>query len=294
MSTRPVDGAVIELLGFDDPDRAEVERLLVDPDMRDPARRAAEAIAPHLGTFHEARLEHLGLPSLAWLRAYVEMAPALIEHHERLGVPADITHATLVDVGRNVRIHRLRHGEFGFETWTWLIPHYVGMLFGIGRLTFALQRTELSIAANEVRAVPEGIEAGAWVVGMHIPESGPLSEQQVDDSVCRARAFFAEVFPGMPVVAGVCESWLLDPYLTAHLPSDSNLVRFANRFSLVGDPVDAPTEALFFLFRERDRARIPHLEYPTTLQRLVLDRFDRGEAWQVRTGLLAWSDSAVT
>lgn len=281
--------ATLDLLGFDDADRRDVERLLADPAVAEAARLAEKAILPFLGTFEEARLDHLGIPPLAWLRAYVELTPRLVAYHQQLGVPAEVTGTTLADVGRNTRIHRLRHGAFGLETWTWLIPHYVGMLYGLGRLTFALQRTELSVPAGSVAALPAGIAAGDWVVGMHIPESGPLSPDLVDESIRLAHGFFGTVFPDRRIVAGVCESWLLDPYLVRSLPADTNLVRFAERYTLVGDPVDAPTEALYFLFRERDRSKLSRLEHPTSLQRLVIDRYDRGEAWQVGTGVLAWS-----
>ncbi|MCI0158458.1 DUF5596 domain-containing protein [Leifsonia shinshuensis] len=290
MSTNTADTDTLDLLGFDDADRRDVERLLTDPAVAEAARLAEKAILPFLGTFEEARLDHLGIPPLAWLRAYVELTPRLIAHHEGLGVPAEVTGSTLADVGRNTGIHRLRHGGFGLETWTWLIPHYVGMLFGIGRLTFALQRTQLAVPAGSVSALPGGIAPGDWVVGMHIPESGPLSPDQVDESIRRAREFFGTVFPDRRIVAGVCESWLLDPFLARSLPADTNLVRFAERYTLVGEPVDAATEALYFLFRERDRTRLPHLEHPTALQRLVIERYDRGEAWQVATGVLAWGD----
>ncbi len=288
MNTTTADAGTLDLLGFDDADRRDVERLLADAAVAEAARLAEKAILPFLGTFEEARLDHLGIPPLAWLRAYVELTPRLVAYHEQLGVPAEVTRTTLADVGRNTRIHRLRHGGFGLETWTWLIPHYVGMLYGLGRLTFALQRTEFSVPAGGVAALPAGIAPGDWVVGMHIPESGPLNPDEVDESIRLAHGFFGAVFPDRRIVAGVCESWLLDPYLVRSLPADTNLVRFAERYTLVGDPVDAPTEALFFLFRERDRARLPRLEHPTSLQRLVIDRYDRGEAWQVGTGVLAW------
>ena len=159
-----------------------------------------------------------------------------------------------------------------------MIPHYTGMLFALGRLNYALHPTKETI---------DGVMApGDWVPGIHIPESGPLTPEAVDASLAQARAFFDTHFPDKPVAVAVCESWLLDPYLVSHMPAETNIGAFGRRFTLMGQPCDAATEALFFVYRTRDLSRVPTLPRDTMLQRLVLDRAERGDAWQNALGYL--------
>ena len=53
-----------------------------------------------------------------------------------------------------------------------------------------------------------------------------------------------------------------------------------------GERSDGPTEALYFVFRTRDTARLGELPRATSLQRAVLERFERGETWQTARGYL--------
>lgn len=268
---------VLDLLDIDEVDRVAVERLLANPALATPTRKAARRLRARLGTYTEEPETDASIAPEAWLRAYIDETRATVAHLATLGVPDDVIRSTFADLGRNLRIHRRHHGSFGMETWDWLLPHYTGAMFAIGRLNYSVHRTALS--------VPGILAAGDWVVGMHIPESGPLDPAAVDASLQSAGRFFAEVFPDMHIKIGVCDSWLLDPHLVERLPA-SNIAAFARRFSILGAGVEAPTEALFFLFRERDRERVQLEGRGSSLERTVLDRYDTGEAWRVPVGWL--------
>ncbi len=80
---------------------------------------------------------------------------------------------------------------------------------------------------------------------------------------------------------------MLDPYVAGHLDSDSNIVRFANRFTPYGHPLDAPTDAVYFTFRTRSvDPELASLPRRTSLQRMVLERIDDGGCWQLGFGYL--------
>ena len=127
---------------------------------------------------------------------------------------------------------------------------------------------------------------GGWALGIHIPQSGPLTPEAVDSSLLHARTFFARHFPDKSAPVAVCASWLLDPYLTDHLPQNANIVAFAGRFTPLAPPCDDATAALFFVFRTRDVHLLATLPRRTTLQRLVVDRAQNNELWQIGTGYM--------
>ena len=275
---------LFDLLAIEEADRAGCARLLDDTadtaDIADPPAVAEvrRALLDRLGSFSEAPFETTSTSPMVWLTAYLQVAPTVLNWHRARGIPRQVTRETFADVGRNLAIHRRAHGEFGLETWDWLTAHFTGMLFALGRLNFMLHPTQQFV---------EGVmEPGDWVPGIHIPESGRLTPQAVDDSLLLARGFFSTCFPDKPVTTAVCVSWLLDPYLLRNLPEEANIASFVRRFVPMGSPVDDATAGMFFVFRTRDRAMLAALPRDTRLQSLVLDRAARGEAWQIGSGYL--------
>jgi hypothetical protein len=268
---------ILDLLAVAEGDRAVCAGLLEA--LENPAVIAVEAeLARRLGSFSVAPPEVGCTDSMTWLTAFLRRTPTVARWYDAHGVPASVIAATFADVGRNLRIHRRAHGEFGLETWDWLIPHYTGMMFALGRLNFMLHPAPVTI---------EGVlTAGQWYLGIHVPESGPLSPATVDESVDSAAKFFPEFFPDRPVDIAVCESWLLDPVLVEVMGAGTNVGAFGQRFTKLRAPYDDASAALFFVFRTRELGDVPSLPRRTSLQRLVLDRAERGEAWQIGTGYL--------
>ena len=269
---------LFDLLAITEEDRVGCAQLLAGAADQAAVAEAKAALTSRLGSYSEEPLKALTTDPMAWLTAYLQLTPTIVDLHRDLGVSADVTRATLADVGRNLAIHRRAHAEFGLETWDWLIGHYTGMMFGLGRLNFMLHPTNKTIDCV--------MAPGDWVPGIHIPESGPLTAEAVDASLVLAKAFFAKHFPDKPVAVAACESWLLDPYLLEHLPTGTNIAAFASRFTLMGHSYDDATSAMFFLFRTRDLSQLPFLARDTTLRRLVLDRADNGDPWQISAGYL--------
>jgi len=260
-----------DLLAVRPDDRRDLENLRVDPDQVAPV---AAVLRERIGTFPAERPE-LEAPEPVWIAAFLETLPDLLAHFRELGIPDEIVRDTLADFGQHLALNRIVRGGFGMETRWWLTNHWSGSLYTLGRLQFQLYRSET--------AGPD-VEAGDWVLGIHIPETGPLTPAAVDDSLGRAKEFFARTFPDKPVRAGTCVSWLLDPYLLDHLPPDSNTTRFARRFTPAGEPWDEQGDAVYFVFRTRDLEHLDSLPRDTALQRLVLDRIAAGGTWQVARG----------
>lgn len=269
---------LFDMLAITDADRADCSRLLAGAVDQAAVAEAKASLTSRLGSYSEEPLDASTTDPMAWLTAYLQLTPTIVDWHRDLGVPAEVTYATLADVGRNLAIHRRAHAEFGLETWAWLISHYTGMMFALGRLNFMLHPTKETI---------DGVMApGDWVPGIHIPESGPLTPELVDASLVQAEEFFATYFADKPVAVAVCVTWLLDPYLIKHMPMNSNIGSFVRRFTPMGQLADDQTEALFFLFRTRDLSRLNTLPRDTMLQRFVLDRAAAGQPWQTGSGYI--------
>lgn len=271
-------GELFDLLAIAPDDRLDCERLLEGAVDQTAVAEAKALLLAGLGRFGETPFETRIADPMVWLTAFLGLTPTVVEWHRLSGVPTDVTRASFADVGRNVAKNRQVHSEFGLETWQWLTPLYTGMMFTLGRLNFKLQTTDEKLVGV--------LAPGDWILGIHIPESGPLTSEMVDASLVQAKTFFARCFPDQPVAIATCVSWMLDPYLREHMSVETNIGSFARRFTAMGCPQSDPTSALFFVFRTRDLGQVPTLPRNTTLQRLVLDRAVAGDPWQIGAGYL--------
>lgn len=200
------------------------------------------------------------------LLALLVTAPEVADWHTRRGLPAEVSAATLAELGQQAWVHRLTFGTFGLHTHDWLTLAWSGALYWLGRLQFNLQ-----------------LEGDGWVLSTHIPRTGPLTPKSVDQALAAARAFFARYFPEYPARAFLCTSWLLDPALTDALP-DSNLAAFQRRWSPTGDRYPGEADVLFFVFSRRGATDLGDLPRDSALQRAVLDRLADGRGWSNVTG----------
>jgi hypothetical protein len=264
------------LLGFTDADRDATEKLEVD---RTVVKEFAESLRRVLGTFPAEGDFKAPDDWRISLAMFLETLPDIRRYHQQLGVSDEVSWATLADLGRQLSVSRRTNGEFGLETHWWATIHWSGMIYALGRLQFLLHQVPDS------KPVP-GTEPGEWVIGVHIPETGPLTPEAVDDSFAQAREFFPRVFPEYPVKTATLGSWLIDPYLLDNLPQESNMVRFGRRFTPYSEPTDSQDSAIFFTFRTHGLGHLDELPQDTTLQRLVVRRIKEGGTWQTAFGYL--------
>ncbi|MBU2669855.1 DUF5596 domain-containing protein [Actinoplanes bogorensis] len=196
---------------------------------------------------------------------YLALVDVVRAYHREREIPDAVSWATLADFGRNLAVDRRMNGEGWPIMQAWLTLHVRGGLYELGRLQH--QRGE--------------------TIGLHIPESGPLSPLSVQESLDQAREFFPRHFPEERYTEFSCGSWLLDPQLREYLPAESNIVRFQERFTLspYEEPVglDADVEVKRFVFRTLSTP-LDQLPRRTALQRAVLDHWSAGRQFQWRYG----------
>ncbi|GAA2630990.1 hypothetical protein Adu01nite_25900 [Paractinoplanes durhamensis] len=207
----------------------------------------------------------------AWRHLYVYGYLALLDvvtgYHRDHGIPDAVTWTTLADLGRNLAVDRRMNREGWPVMQAWLTLHARGGLYELGRLQH--QRSD------------DGS------LGLHIPESGPMTPAAIDASLAEARAFFPRHFPDERYTSFSCGSWLLDPQLREYLPADSNIVRFQQRFELEpyekDDGPDADVEVLRFGFRTLTTP-LDRLPRDSVLQRAIIDHLRAGRHWHWRQG----------
>ncbi|MGW4564354.1 acyltransferase domain-containing protein [Streptomyces sp. NPDC004561] len=246
---------------------------------RDPADTGRDRVLADLLAAAPAELD-------GTFAVYVFLAalPTTLARHRERGIPAEVSRRTLADLGRNMATHRRRRGTAGLEAPGWLVHHFRGELYQLGRLQFERarhgQRTSAVIAAAGL-----GVAPGTPCLNLHIPDfNGPLTPSACDRSLALAQDFFALHFPEERPSAALCHSWLLDPQLRRYLPADSNILRFQDRFRVAREDTEpADTEPVRFVFGDPD---LPVAELPrrTTVERAVGDHLRAGGHWFVGHG----------
>jgi hypothetical protein len=280
--------AIFERLAIDEQDRREILAAWPSPET-DPATWRS------LGGTYDALVSDLGgselldLPRPAvestllgryfFVYVYLAALADVRRFHTRRRISDEISWATLSDLGRNLKRDRLLLGDGGLRTSRWLTLHFRGSIYQLGRLQFNRMNARAAHVADSFRD-------GEPTLGIHIPESGPLTPEACDDSFAQARRFFPRHFPETPTRIATCTSWLLDPQLDDYLAPDSNIVRFGRRFTLVGDGYDGDADVLRFVFH-RIGSKIDDLPQRTTLERAIVAHLRAGKHWRNRTGWLA-------
>jgi len=267
-------------------------RVTDDPELRRFLEASVEELVQGMGEIGGA----VDLPELDWasgaLRrcfpAYVFVAalPHTRAHHRERGIPAEVSRRTLADLGRNMAVYRRRHGRAGVQAPWWLIHHFRGELYQLGRLQFERarhgERTARVLAAAGLDLAP-----GTPCLNMHVPDFlGPLSPAACDRSLALAGEFFARHYPEQTYRTVLCHSWLLDPQLRSYLPEDSNVVRFQERFRVAReDREPADKEPVQFVFGDPELP-VENLPRGTSVERAVGDHLRAGGHWYIGHGWL--------
>jgi GNAT-like C-terminal domain/N-acyltransferase N-terminal domain len=219
---------------------------------------------------------------------YLSMVPVTLAYHRSRGVPEDISWATLADLARHMEINRRLRGTVGVDEPWWMTLHLRGEVYECGRLQYHVHQLG---PAGEVYWYPEdeaaergvGWRIGDPALGIHIPESGPLTPELCEASLATAREFAKACFPERDRRIATCASWLLDDQLAEYLPADSNIIRFQRRFEVVPGGWEHSEGVLSFVFH-RNEPDLDALPQETTLQRAVVAHLRNGGQWRGRTG----------
>ncbi len=233
--------------------------------------------------------ESLGvLQRYFFVYVFLAALPTVRAFHRARAIPDEVSRRTLADLGRHMAVHRRNHGQGGFDNAFWLMLHFRGEIYELGRLQF--ERARLGRRTGEAMAaagLPYG--PGDSALSVHIPAFwGPMTPAACDASFARARVFFARHFPEEPYEIAVCHSWLIDEQLAEYLPEESNIIQFQRRFHLAYRPgADEASDASIVRFVFGLTNVTPDvLPRRTTLERAVGDHLRAGRHWHGGAGWL--------
>ena len=234
---------------------SEAQRAMVDDKVAIMAR--------HMGVVQPAPPRFQPQPSahpLFYVLVYAAALAQVKAYHRARGVPESISRLTVADVGRNIAVHRRRTGLPGIDPPHWLQLHFCGTRYQIGRLQYE-----------------QAVEDGEPVLSIHIPTfCGPLSPAACEDSLRRAKAFFARHFPEIPYQTAVCHSWLLDEQLREYLPAQL-------QHPAVSAQIHAASRR-----SGKTTSRSSASSFPgTPLHRKVIEHLEAGRHWRTGSGWLA-------
>lgn len=300
MLRAPSAPALLELLGITGQDLAELAPLLAraaaDEQILAEITRTANLLRSAVGievpevdlAAEQAQRTALqqslapGQGLLEILALAVSTSTVRAWHRER-GLSSEQSWRTLADLGQQMRVHRRSSGLLGLHQLPWMALNWAGRLVDLGRLQFDLHRTE------------EGTAEERWVIGTHIPATGPLDPAAVEDSFVRATDYFETHYgdlaaqrPGSAPAFGhefFCDSWLMNELLAQELGEDSNLGGFVRRWEILSH-TRSDDSAAFFVFGARPPYAADELPRTTRLERLVGQRLADGRGWDVGIGRL--------
>lgn len=217
-----------------------------------------------------------------YVHVFLVVLPSVKQYHRARGISDRVSRLSLVDLGRNLTVHRMRFGVRGLHNPGWFAVHFSGGVYDLGRLQF--QRSRLDEAmARSLQASGVTLAARDPALEVHIPEFwGPLTPEACRRSFERAKNFFTRHFPEERYHVAVCHSWLLDDQLQEYLPEDSNIVQFQRRFNLV-DGTDNDFAIARFVFG-RVGSPISDMPRQTRLEEAIVAHLEAGRHWREGAG----------
>src|SRR5699024_2690180 len=136
--------ATLRYLEVPEEDIPDVVRLAPSPDSDPDAWWFLERGVHSLGLFmgsvtrppRVASLRDINDPvyRFFYVHMFVAALPRVQCYCRQRGIPEETVQATLADLGRNVRVHRKREGTGGLGVAFWLMLHFRGMIYQLGRL----------------------------------------------------------------------------------------------------------------------------------------------------------------
>jgi len=166
------------------------------------------------------------------------------------------------------------YGTFVFGSFRTL---YTFESFFIGRLQY-----EDRILGFDYKDIAK---KGDRIVGLHIPSTGPLTPELVDESLARAYEFYKPDGDGYLVLH--CHSWMIYPPLYELFPENSNLRKFYHRFDIVSVEEDERNDDLWRIFNTMD-TDISKYPLDTALRRNFYEYIKSGKKMGYGVGIIAY------
>ena len=213
------------------------------------------------------------------LLAFLYMCDALEKKYAQYGISNEILLDTLSDIVRWCDVWSDIKGDLYLGEISWLSRSMNFNLFQLGRLQYCIHEVTEKFTGY-------GMKLGESFIGVHIPSIGPLRAEEVCASLDTAREFLAKYFPQVEYSYFSCLSWLLDDTLKEMLPQDSNILKFAEMFTIVDNmPSDSILHYVFGCNVKREN--IDCQQCKSSFARKVKSAVQEGRVFYQPRGLIA-------
>jgi hypothetical protein len=184
---------------------------------------------PLIGVLSEAKR------GLLQLITALSLYPDIKRLYSEKNLPNELLHLTMSDIDIWMRYYKELHGEWGFPVWGWIIRHFKGKIFRLGRLQFEFSHWFLPtrVYRHKDGNVVVLIEGGHKLRsdGQFFNADSKQAESGVWESILVESDEHVQAFPIMP--QGHVQNRLVklskkvwqeifksgDPYLNVHIPS---------------------------------------------------------------------------
>lgn len=215
------------------------------------------------------------------------------QEYRKRGIPDVIFYDTMGDIRVWCDNYAQKHGKVGLDNFGWIVNHLRLKLFRLGRLQFQFIKFYYPLFAQKSATDASPYKRGQNALFVHIPQGSPLTEDACDKSFGYARRFFRKRFSEYRPQAFITESWLLGSCNRQLLGEESNIVKFAGRFTIMGERKDVrQTAERIFGYDLPDRVE----DYPedTRLRAAAKRRLLQGDAFYCGFGYIPFDDGSPT
>lgn len=164
------------------------------------------------------------------LAAVMLKARATHKVYREKGISDEIFYATMKDIAVWSENFRREKGFTGIDNLGWIQNHLSCRLFTLGRLQFQPFRFYLPPYVSKEKRKITDIKIGEKVLNVHIPQGTRLSKEECEKSFRSAEEFFKS----NGYRAFICDSWLLCERNKDFMAENSNILRFADMFDILG------------------------------------------------------------
>lgn len=175
--------------------------------------------------------------------------------YKKYGYSEELFVETMSDIRYKIAECELVEKLSGIFCSSWYEDFFKLKTFSLGRLQFQL--------VDNCYDIP-GYSKDYKMIAVHVPRSGEkLDPDKVDESIKRAKIFFKEKF-GINEPVFVVHSWLLWSGNEKFISSESNIIKFAKRFTIIKTDLTTDYSDLWRIF-DRKIDRVKFLSEETSL-----------------------------
>ncbi len=220
-----------------------------------------------------------------YLMLLISSSQFLLDIYKERKVDVNIFWDTMCDIKYKIDECKTVYNVIGTFVPSWYRAFFDIQIVKLGRLEYQVYKSRYDYNNKGV-----DIKVDDPVINIHIPSCGPLTKEEVIESLKKAYKFFN--FDGK-LATFVCESWLLGKQIETICKEGSNMRAFYNMYEVVEAEDDVgfyDCWRVFGVIYDNNPDKLPQ---NTTLQKNIVNYLKEGNTIQTATGFLIFDGSKV-